>query len=81
MSYFLFKIISCFQTLAGVCRDRSFGGLGDVAVAPKDFARRLFLTADTGDARAPSVLAITFLTAMEAGVLDRVYSSHTGAQG
>lgn len=54
------QTISCIQALAGVCRDRSFGGLGDVAVTPMDLARRVFLTADTGDASAPSVVAITF---------------------
>lgn len=45
---------------AGVCRVLVLGGLGDVAVAPKDLARRVFFTADTGDANTPSVVAITF---------------------
>ena len=76
MSYVMHTIISQIQALAGVCRDRSFGGLGEVAVAPIDFARRVFLTADTGDASTPSVLTITFWTAVEAGVLDRVCSKH-----
>lgn len=54
---------------AGVCRVLVLGGLGDVAVAPKDLARRVFFTADTGDANTPSVVAITFCTAAAAGVL------------
>ena len=54
------KNISFCYALAGVCRDRSFGGLGDVAVAPRDLARRVFLTADTGDASAASASATIF---------------------
>ena len=42
--------------LAGVCRLLVFGGLGGVALAPSDLARRVFFTAVTGDAIAPSAL-------------------------
>ena len=61
---------------AGVCRVLVLGGLGDVAVAPKDLARRVFFTADTGDANTPSVVAITFCTAAAAGVLGPFYIQH-----
>ena len=61
---------------AGVCRVLVLGGLGDVAVAPKDLARRVFFTADTGDANTPSVVAITFCTAAAAGVLGAFYIQH-----
>lgn len=42
---------------AGVCLLRVFGGLGGVALAPNDLARRVLLTAVTGEAMASSVLA------------------------
>ena len=49
--------------------DRVLGGLGDVAVAPRDFDRRLCLIADTGEATTSSAAATTLLTVSVTDVL------------
>lgn len=52
--------VDCYWACLGILRARVLGGLGDVAVAPSDFARRLCLIADTGDANASSAAVTAF---------------------